>query len=354
MVRRDDWTEEPSGSELAAELLAPEWDRVPSKLELLEAAGFDVEPHQRAILESLSHKVLWLGARQSGKSLTLAVEALHQAMSQPESLSLVVSHTERGAKLVLDHVRVLCRRGQDVTAGMSETATELRLPNGSRILALPASPSVRGHHCDLLMLDEAAYIADEIVAAVIPTAVEARWLWCSTPNTSEGYFAEQWLHGEGWERHRTSWDQVPRLVRDIDRIRATMTARDFAREYALEFLGTGQLAVGPDTLARMDAQALPGVDFTSALELPLAQWLSLTPEGLAQLRDRAHASRIAAANERVRKMIDAAASGPSADFHPTREPRRHLAGAEPVTGVEGLRELNEGLRVEREADRPDW
>src|SRR5262249_54771839 len=85
-----------------------------------------------------------------------------------------------------------------------ETLSRLELSNGSRILSLPGSErTVRGiAAADLIVLDEAARVEDELLAAIRPMLAisDGKLFALTTPAGKRGWFYEQWLRGSGWHR----------------------------------------------------------------------------------------------------------------------------------------------------------
>ena len=69
------------------------------RLEFATAAGLpDLDPWQEKLLRSDSSRILLNCSRQSGKSTMAAIIALHQALSWPSSLVLILAPAERQAK----------------------------------------------------------------------------------------------------------------------------------------------------------------------------------------------------------------------------------------------------------------
>jgi hypothetical protein len=81
----------------------------------------------------------------------------------------------------------------------------MELANGSRIVSLPGSErTTRGFSaCTLLIMDEAARVPEELLAAVRPTlaATGGRFFALSTPAGKRGWFYSAWNNeGAGWEK----------------------------------------------------------------------------------------------------------------------------------------------------------
>jgi hypothetical protein len=71
--------------------------RMPSAVDLAECAGFVPDPWQRDVLTSIADRVLLNCSRQSGKTSVVALLAVHEAISRPGSLTLMVAPTQRQA-----------------------------------------------------------------------------------------------------------------------------------------------------------------------------------------------------------------------------------------------------------------
>jgi len=93
--------------------------------------------------------------------------------------------------------------------------------NDARILALPNQPvTIRGYSPQLLVVDEAAYLPEEIWDAVFPmlnAAPGGGWLWLtSTPSQPVGFFHRLWKSGA------SNWTKVKVTAYDCPRISAEM------------------------------------------------------------------------------------------------------------------------------------
>lgn len=205
------------------------------------ACGFVAEPWQERVLRSDERRLMLLTSRQSGKSELCALFALHEAIYNAESLSIIVSPSERQSVETFRKMQRHNRRlGKPVRAD-SETTTQLQLENGSRILALPSSEhTIRGFSApSLVVMDEASRIPDTYLHSVWPmlsAAPNARIILASTPLGPSGFFFDLWERGEGWERFRVPAPDVPHIspsmLREAER---TLPSWAFRSEYLCEF-----------------------------------------------------------------------------------------------------------------------
>src|SRR5665647_614187 len=101
--------------------------------------NIEPDPWQSDLLNSKDKRVILNCSRQSGKSTTVAILALHHALRNPGSLILILSPSQRQSgellRKVISFNRKLGRPGNP----RSDSATALELNNGSRIMALPGS-----------------------------------------------------------------------------------------------------------------------------------------------------------------------------------------------------------------------
>jgi hypothetical protein len=208
---------------------------------LMALAGMAPDPWQAALLRSSAERVLLLCSRQAGKSQTAAALALRAALLEAPALVLLFSPTLRqSGELFRDKVlRLFNALGRPVSI-TQESALQMALANGSRIISLPGDEgTVRGYSgVALLVLDEASRVPDALYNAVRPMlAVSRGRLIClSTPAGKRGFFYEEWTGTGSWERVRIPAEQCPRIdpgfLAEEER---TLGPRWFRQEYGCSF-----------------------------------------------------------------------------------------------------------------------
>lgn len=204
--------------------------------------GMELDPWQAAILSSDHKRVLVNCHRQSGKSTVAGIKAVHKAVYKPRSLSLIFSPAMRQSAEVLQKcVTVYRDLGRPVLAE-AENQYSLLLENGSRIISLPGSAAtVRGYsNVDLIVVDEASLVKDELPAAISPMlAVSGGILWAlSTPHGKRGWWWDAWENGgDHWLRFRATADKCKRITKEFLRDeRRALGDRVFSQEYMCEFV----------------------------------------------------------------------------------------------------------------------
>ena len=172
-----------------------------------------------------------------------SVLALHKALVAPGSLILILAPAERQAKELFSKVVLFYRTLGHVIPTASYTKLGMELSNGSRIEALPGTEkTVRGFSgVDLLIVDEAARVADELYYAVRPMLAVSggRLLMLSTPFGKQGVFYEEWSGGSAWERYTVTATECPRIPPEfLEEERRTLGPWWFAQEYECRFMDT--------------------------------------------------------------------------------------------------------------------
>ena len=169
----------------------------------LLALGFAVYLWQEMVLNPALKRVCLLCSRQSGKSTVVAGYALWRAKYFPKSEIIIIAPTERQAQETMAKIKTFKNLDPDLCDLKSDSKHEMILPNGSRILALPGS-SARGYSApDVVIIDEASQVPDEVYLAVRPMMTanpNAVMFLLSTPFGKEGFFYEACHRPEVWTR----------------------------------------------------------------------------------------------------------------------------------------------------------
>lgn len=222
---------------------------------LAEAVGMRPDPWQTAVMRTAALRVLLNCCRQSGKSTTCALKAVHVAVYEPGSLILLLSPSLRQSQELFRKVVATYKNLGRPVASEGENALSLALENGSRIVCLPGSEgTVRGYSgVRLLIVDEAARVTDDVIAAVRPMLAVSggQLIALSTPFGRRGWWYEAWEHGGAtWERVRIPASECPRISDAfLAEERAALGSWLFSQEYGCEFGDTAAAAFAGDDIA---------------------------------------------------------------------------------------------------------
>ncbi|WP_237172961.1 terminase large subunit domain-containing protein [Prescottella equi] len=185
--------------------------------------------------------------RQVGKSRGVAIIALHRAFTQPGSLILLVSAGETASLRLLEECAALALNSPMLAGSvMDDHKTQLLLSNGSRIISVPASQrQIRGWSVDLLIIDEAGFVDNEIWRAAEPSIIArpgSQVILLSSPwGNFEHFFRRLWKQGTDTPSADVTAFHWPSSVSplisqdDLNKIQAREPAHYFNREYLAEW-----------------------------------------------------------------------------------------------------------------------
>ena len=204
---------------------------------LMERLGMDPDPWQLRVLRSDAHRLLLLCGRQCGKSSVSAMLGLHTALYRPGSLTLLLSPSLRqSSELYKKLAGYYHDLGRPVPLAQ-ETQLTLTLENRSRVVSLPGQEAtVRGFSgVDLLIVDEAARVPDELYLSVRPMLATSagRLVALSTPYGKRGWFFREWTtEGSDWEKVSGRADQCSRIpMKFLEEERRALGLRWYRQEY---------------------------------------------------------------------------------------------------------------------------
>jgi hypothetical protein len=213
-----------------------------------ESIHFDPDPSQERALRSVSKRVLFNCCRQWGKSVLTAVKALHRSVYYPKSLILLLSPSLRQSAELFRKVANFSRVARNIPEKTEDSKLFMTLENESRIVSLPGKEgTVRGYSgADLIIIDEAAQVPDELYMAIRPMLAvsEGSLILISTPRGKRGFFHKEWADGGStWDRIMVTADECPRISKDFLKEEYEALGKLwFAQEYMCEFVDPeGQL-----------------------------------------------------------------------------------------------------------------
>jgi Terminase large subunit, T4likevirus-type, N-terminal len=205
--------------------------------------GITCDEWQARALRLQAKRSLWLCSRQTGKSTTAALMALHKALYEPGSLLLCLSPSLRQSQELF---RVFLIYYHSLKSSVPELASESALrcefKNGSRVLSLPGTEkTVRGYAAaSLVIIDEACRVADDLLAAIKPTLATSNGniVALSTPAGRAGWYYELWTNTDpAWDRVMIRATDCPRISRAfLDQELKDLGPSKYSQEYDLEFV----------------------------------------------------------------------------------------------------------------------
>lgn len=171
------------------------------------SCGFIPYYWQRKVLDSHAKFKIIDGARQSGKSTIVSVIPAHKAKFRAKSLSLVIAPTRAQANEDMLKIKDLISRDPTYPALVKNSAFEVQLSNGSRIVVVTATDkAARGYSApDVILVDEASRVPDTVYSsAILPMQTASpedfELILISTPFGKQGFFYDCWANSEVYEK----------------------------------------------------------------------------------------------------------------------------------------------------------
>ena len=228
---------------------------------------FKMYDWQRNIVRSVfdNRFVICKIPRQSGKTTTLVSCILHLVLFNPDYKAAILANKLKTATEIMDRVKIAYENlPKWLQQGVREwNKTSVTLENGSKIVCSSTSSSaVRGSAYNFLLLDEFAFVPDQIAeqffASVYPTITSgktSKTVIVSTPN-GLNLFYKMWQNAKNGKSEfkpvEAHWWQVP--GRDAQFKETTIrntSERQWLSEYECEFLGSQETLIKASKVASL-------------------------------------------------------------------------------------------------------
>ena len=199
-------------------------------------------PYQEKFLADLKKRIAVCAGRQVGKTLISASKALWFALSNPKTITIIVSKTRRQSIHMFDKVSS-CVEGCDVLKAcvVRKTRTLIQFSNGSEIHALPCGPNgdtIRSKTAHLLIVDEANFVPENVITEVampMLATTEGTLILVSSPTNKNHYFYRA-LNSPEWSKYHFKTSDNPTVTQEyLDEMEA-IGETGFRREYLGEFV----------------------------------------------------------------------------------------------------------------------
>ncbi len=262
-------------------------------------AGRPLTAVQTRALSLETRTTVVLAPRQTGKTRSLAVLVAWWAARRASQIVLIVAAIEDSARRDLREVGALLADSDLARSVLDEQAGLIRLSNGSEIRSVSASErAVRGWSVDLLVIDEASLVSDDVaLSAALPTVAarpDARVVMASSPWSESGFFYDHVAAGdsEHVRVHRWSLNDAPWVSKEsIEAARQSMPSGRFAAEYEARWASSLDALFSRQVLERSSAdlalpsfrdlrgpaQVLAGIDHGAVSDRSAVAWIARAP-----------------------------------------------------------------------------
>jgi len=182
--------------------------------------------------------------RQVGKTEMCAVDGLHAAGTNPGVTVLITAPTQRQSSELFRRVKELINQSPVDDWGVErQTQTIIEFANDSRVICLPTGTdgsTIRGYTADYIIVDEAAFVADEVFTSVLLpmlATTDGTLALASTPFGKDGFLFEEAWTGDDWHVTHVPSNQSPLVdesfVADQE---ATLSTLEFRQEIEGKFV----------------------------------------------------------------------------------------------------------------------
>lgn len=221
---------------------------------------------------------LLLTSRQAGKSTTVASLAVWWALVRPRYDVLVIAPTLWQASEIIVKAREVAHAlGLRL---LRDAAKSLTLPTGGRIIALAGKGQVRGMTGGLVIVDEGAWLPDQVMTATVLPMLAAvpgggALVAASTPAGCQGWFWD-WFENGGapYDRWKVPYTEVPRITPEYaEQYKAAVPRAVWAAEMLCDFTESGNGVWLPSLVdaafvdaadVPLDLPDIPAIDWSAA------------------------------------------------------------------------------------------
>ncbi|RKY98248.1 MAG: hypothetical protein DRQ10_07620 [Candidatus Hydrothermota bacterium] len=187
--------------------------------------------------------IIVASARQVGKSTMVSARALWEALANDGITVLILAPTFRQSQITFRKIRAAIERNKRIFSRLIKRLRSdyIQFINDSEIYCLPAGEegiTIRGFTADVLIIDEAAFVPDEVFASVLPsiTTRHSKLYLLGTPAGKTGFFWKAWNNPQ-FKRYRIRASDCPIHKKEkIELAKTLMPSLKFKTEYEAEFV----------------------------------------------------------------------------------------------------------------------
>ena len=184
--------------------------------------------------------------RQCGKSMLAELIALYYCIQNKNFRFYIVSRSFNQADKMFVEIWKMCK-GQPFYYKKNDIKRQIIFKNGAEIRLFSAEQGVealQGYTCELLVIDECAYISEDVIDAVMPYVNVSKGpiIMFSTPRTKSGQFYNYYQMGLSGDENVYSYDWVNYNVSELlspaklELYRKTVDTLKFKMYYLGQFL----------------------------------------------------------------------------------------------------------------------
>lgn len=205
--------------------------------------GTELTDYQKEMIRDEHKRVIFCCGRQVGKTTVTSIKALWRAYCFDNQDIMIISATERQAEIVYRKIMDIVLANPIIRRDVNRlTMRRMEFKNGSIIRCLPAGVSgetIRGYTCDMVIVDEAQSVNDDVFVSIMPALMVKRGqlILMGTPSKGKtGFFWKAWIDDE-FSKHRVPSVASPFISKDeVEVFRRIKGEIAFKREILAEFV----------------------------------------------------------------------------------------------------------------------
>jgi phage FluMu gp28-like protein len=198
-------------------------------------------PYQAKLLEDDSKRIVACMGRQTGKTTSIAMKAIHFADTHPNVTVLITAPSLRQSMIMFDRIATFVYSSARLRNKIVRvTRTLIHFENSSRIIALPCSEHLlRGYTANMVICDEASWIPEEVITQVLfpmLTTTQGYAIFLSTPWDKNHFFYRAFINPQ-YSVHKVKSEQCPLVTKEfLEEMKQNMTREAYLMEYEAEFV----------------------------------------------------------------------------------------------------------------------
>lgn len=228
---------------------------------------FELYPYQEKFIETIQNnrRIISMQPRQMGKSQTVAAYVLWYTLFNNNKLVAILANKADAAMEILSRYQIMY---ENIPIWMQQgiktwNKGDVELENGSKVLtAATSSAGIRGKSVNLLYVDEAAIIpnniAEQFFTSVYPVVSAGETTKIILTSTPLGYnhFWKFWNEAENGTNGFTPlrveyWEHPKRNEKWAAEQKALLGEIKYNQEVLCQFLGSTNTLISADVIARM-------------------------------------------------------------------------------------------------------
>ena len=196
--------------------------------------------YQEKLLRDASKRIVACMGRQTGKTTTIAIKAVHFAFCNKDVTVLITAPSRRQSIIMFSKIASFIFRTVLRKSVVRATQTTIQLSNGSEIIALPCSEHLlRGFTAHMVIVDEVSYIPEQVVTNILYpmlATTNGSLILLSTPWGKDHFFYRAFVDPD-FSVHRVKSCECPLISEKfLEKQREFMTTETYRMEYEAEFI----------------------------------------------------------------------------------------------------------------------